>query len=156
MPTTPIQKATSSGQIITVDQLESLMDGFIAQLKGKLTTQRYWYAAVFMDQHSRYASVYLQRAITSAKTIQAKYNFECLAEDMGVRVHHFHADNGRFTDKGFIEDCQKQLQGLTYCGVNVHFQNGIVEKKICDLQEQTRTMMLHALCKWRSMLSIHL
>ena len=40
--------------------------------------------------------------------------------------------------------------------VNAHFQNGVVEKKICDLQEQTRMMMLHALCKWSLMLSIHL
>ena len=75
---------------------------------------------------------------------------------MGIRIHHYHADNGRFTDKDFIQDCQKQSQGLTYCGVNAQFQNGIVEKKICDLQEQTWTMMLHALCKWSLMLSIHL
>ena len=59
-------------------------------------------------------------------------------------------------DKGFIQDCQKQRQGLTYCRVNAHFQNGIVEKKISDLQEQTWTMMLHNLCKWSLMLSIHL
>ena len=52
VPMTPIQKATSSGQIVSVDQLESSMAGFIAQLKGKLTTQRYWYATVFLDQHS--------------------------------------------------------------------------------------------------------
>ena len=37
----------------------------------------------------------------------------------------------------------------------MHFQNGIAEKRICDLQEQTRTMMLHGLCKWSSMLLIH-
>ena len=79
-----------------------------------------------------------------------------MAEDMGVRIHHYHADNGRFAHKGFVQDCQKQRQGLTYCGVNTHFQNGIAEKKICDLQEQTQTMMLHALRKWSSMLSIHL
>ena len=153
---TPIWKAMSSGQIVSVDELESSMAGFIAQLKGKLTTQRYWYATMFVDQHSQYAYVYLQHAITKAETVQAKHSFECLAEDMGIRVHHYHADNGRFADKGFVEDCQKQHQGLTYCGVNAHFQNGIAEKKIHDLQEQTRTMMLHALCKCSSMLSIHL
>ena len=146
-PTTPIQKAVSSDQIISIDQLESSTAGFIAQLKGKLTTQRYRYATVFVDQHSRYAYVYLQWAITSAKTVQAKHSFERL-EDMGIHVHHYHADNGWFADKGFVEDCQKQHQGLTYCGVNAHFQNGIAEKKIHDLQEQTRTMMLHALHKW--------
>ena len=156
VPMTPIRKATSSSQIISINQLESSMVGFIAQLKGKLTTQRYRYATMFVDQYSQYAYVYLQRAITSAETVQAKHSFECLAEDMGICVHHYHADNGWFTDKGFIEECQKQRQGLTYCGVNMHFQNGIAEKKIHDLQEQTRTMMLHGLRKWSSMLSIHL
>ena len=141
----PIQKATSSGQIISIDQLQSSMVCFIAQLKGKLTTQRYRYVTVFMDQHSQYTYIYLQQAITSAKTIQAKYSFECMAEDMGVCIHHYHADNGRFVDKGFVQDSQKQCQGLTYCRVNAHFQNGIAEKKNHNLQEQTRTMMLHAL-----------
>ena len=62
-------------------------------------------------------------------------NDKRLAEDMGICVHHYHDDNGRFADKSFVEDCQIQCQGLTYCGVNVHFQNGIAEKKICDVQE---------------------
>ena len=51
-PTSPIRKASSPGQIVSVDQLESSMAGFIAQLKGKLTTQRYWYATVFVDQYA--------------------------------------------------------------------------------------------------------
>ena len=132
------------------------MAGFIAQLKGKLTTQRYQYVTVFMDQYSCYTYIYLQQSITSAETAQAKHSLERFAEDMGIRIHHYHADNAQFTDKGFIQDCQSQCQGLTYCGVNAHFQNGIVEKKICDLQEETRTMMLHSLHKWSSMLSVHL
>ena len=75
---------------------------------------------------------------------------------MGIHIHHYHADSGQLADKGFIQDSQSQCQGLTYCGVNAHFQNGIVEKNIRDLQEQTRTMMLHGLCKWSSMPSVHL
>ena len=98
----PIRRATSPGQIVSVDQLESSTAGFIAQLKDKHTTQRYWYATVFVDQHSWHAYAYLQRAITSAETVQAKHSFECMAEDMGVRIHHYHADNGRFADKGFV------------------------------------------------------
>ena len=154
--TNPIRRATSSRQIVSVNQLESSTADFIAQLKGKLTTQRYWYATVFVDQHSRYAYVYLQWTITSAETVQAKPSFERMDEDMGVRIHHYHADNGRFADKGFVQDCQKQRQGVTYCRVNAHFQNSIAEKKIRNLQEQTQTMILHALHKWSSMLSVHL
>ena len=36
----------------------------------------------------------------------------------------------------------------TYCGVNAHHQNGGAEKRIRDLQEQARKMLLHAECRW--------
>ena len=48
------------------------------------------------------------------------------------------------------------MRRLTYCGVNAHFQNGIAEKRIRDLQEQARIMLLHAINQWPNMLSIHL
>ena len=53
--------ATYPGQVVSVDQLESTSPGFIAQLKGNLTQQRYKYATVFVDQFSRYTFVYLQK-----------------------------------------------------------------------------------------------
>ena len=71
-------------------------------------------------------------------------------------ILHYHADNGRFADNGFIKNCQLKNQCLTYCSVNAHFQNGIAKKKIQDLQETTRTSLLFALHKWLHMLSIHL
>ena len=71
-------------------------------------------------------------------------------------ILHYHADNGRFANNGFIENCQLKNQCLTHCGVNVHFQNGIAEKKIWDIQEATRTSLLFVLHQWLHMLSIHL
>ena len=58
---------------------------------------------------------------------------------MGVRVMYYHASSGRFTDNGFIQDCKIKNQSISYCWVNAVFQNGIAEKKIRELQEQTRT-----------------
>ena len=113
--------ATRPGQIVSVDQLESNTPGFIAQLKGKLTQQRYNYATAFVDQFSGYTFVYLQRRITSEETVQAKHAFERAAEQRGVKIIHYHADNGRFADNAFIEDCNAQRQSLSYCGVNAHF-----------------------------------
>ena len=110
VPASPTWKAMQSGQIISVDQLKLSMAGFIAQLKGKLTTQNYWYVTMLVDQYSHYTYVYLQWSITSTETIQAKHSFERLAEDMGIRIHHYHANNGWFADKGFIQDCQRQCQ----------------------------------------------
>ena len=136
--------ATRPGQVVSVDQLESNSPGLIAQLKGKLTQQRYKYATVFVDQYSGYTFVYLQRRLTSEETVQAKHAFERLSEQRGVKILHYHADNGRFTDNAFMNDCKIQGQGLTYCGVNAHFQNSIAERRIRNLQEQTRTSMLYA------------
>ena len=68
--------ATQPGQIVSVDQLESNSPGLIAQLKGKLTQQRYKYDTVFVDQFSGYTFVYLQRRLTSEETVQAKHAFE--------------------------------------------------------------------------------
>ena len=45
-------------------------------------------------------------------------------------------------------------QGITYCGVNAHFQNGRAEKAIRDLQTTVRKMILHA--KDRCTEEIHL
>ena len=146
--------ATRPGQIVSVDELESNTPGFIAQLKGKLTQQRYNYATVFVDQYSVYSFVYLQRRITSEETVQAKHAFERAAEQRGVRILHYHADNGRFADNAFIADCNAQLQSLSYCGVNAHFQNGIAERRIRDLQEQAQTSMLYAMNKWKKMILI--
>ena len=139
--------ATRPGQIISVDQLESNTPGLIAQLKGKLTQQRYKYATVFVDQFSGYTFVYLQKHLTSEETVMAKHAFERSADQRGVEITHYHADNGRFADNAFIADCKAQRQGLLYCGVNTHFQNRVAERRIRDLQEQTRTSMLYAMNK---------
>ena len=80
--------ATRPGQVVSVDQLESNTPGFIAQLKGKLTQQRYHYATVFVDQYSGYTFVYLQRRITSDETVQAKHAFERAAGQRGVKILH--------------------------------------------------------------------
>ena len=146
--------ATQTGQIVSVDQLESTSPGLIAQLKGKLTQQRYKYATVFVDQFSGYTFVFLQRHLTSEETVQAKHAFERSSEQRRVRIKHYHPDNGCFADNAFIQDCKTQGQSISYCGVNAHFQNGIAERHIRDLQEQTTTSKLYAVNKWRKMILI--
>ena len=146
--------ATRPGQIVSVDQLESTTPGLIAQLNGKLTQQRYKYATVFVDQFSGYTFVYLQKRLTNEEMVMAKHAFERSGDQRGVKIIHYHADNGHFTDNAFISDCRAQRQGLSYCGVNAHFQNRIPERQISDLQEQTRTSMLYAMNKWKRMILI--
>jgi hypothetical protein len=73
-----------------------------------------------------------------------------------VRIQHYHTDNGRFADNSFINAVKKQQQTISFCGVNDHFKNGIAEKRIRYLQEQARTMILHAKSRWHKVVSIHL
>ena len=146
--------ATRPGEIVSVDQLESNTPGLISQLKGKLTQQRYKYATVFVDQFSGYTFVYLQKRLTSEEMVMAKHAFECSADQWGVKIIYYHTDNGRFADNAFIADCKAKRQGLSYCGVNAHFQNGIAERRIRDLQDQTRTSMLYVMSTWKRMVLI--
>ena len=91
---------------------------------------------------------------TSKSTVYAKECFERYAAALGVHVEHYHCDNGRFTDNGWIRHCKAMGQTITYCGVNAHFQNGRAEKAIRDTQTAARTMVLHA--KSRCPDAIHL
>jgi len=134
------QEAKEPGQIIPVDQIESSTPGFIAHLKGNLTKKRYTAATVFVDHYSRLGYVHLQRSTTAEETVEAKRAFESFCMARNVKVKHYHADNGRFQDKLFMEDLHKCCQTISFCGVNAHFQNGIAKKRIKDLQEKGKKM----------------
>ena len=151
-----IFKATKSGQCVSVDQIESTEDGFVAQLKGKLTRRRYKYATIFVDHYSDLSYVHLQSTLTSDETLQAKHAFEAYARSMEVKILRYHADNGRFADNMFINDVEIQGQSISYCGVGAHFQNGRAEKRIRDLREKARIMLLHASSRWSEAISVHL
>jgi hypothetical protein len=144
----PVHQATYPGECVSIDQLESTQTGFFAQLKGKLTVKRYTAATVFVDHFSRLRFIYLMTSMTSDETVKAKQQFERFAASHGVKIRHYHADNGRFADNKFKQHCDASHQQLTFCGVNAHFQNGIAERAIRDITEGARTMLLHAKARW--------
>ena len=88
--------------------------------------------------------------------MQGKIAFEKFCDARGVTVQHYHADNGRFADKGFVNHVAKNRQSITYCGVNAHFQNGMAEKRIRDLQDQATSMLMHAEAKWPDVITANL
>ena len=123
-------------------------------MKGRLTKKRCRYATIFVDHFSELKYVHCMSEITSEETIYAKKSFERYAAGFNLRVEHYHCDNGRFADNSFIRHCEGMGQGITYCGVNAHFQNGCAEKAIRDLQTMARKMILHAKGRWPE--AIHL
>ena len=139
---------TKPGDCVSIDQLESTTPGFIAQMKGWLTGTRYTCATVFTDHYSRLSKVYVQKNLTATENLRSKGLWEDFCKNHNVQTKHYHADNGHFTDQEFLADVARKGQTITFCGVNAHFQNGISEKRIRDLQEAARTSLLDAKSRW--------
>jgi hypothetical protein len=92
--------------------------------------------------------VHLQIDDSAADTILAKQALEKFAAKQGIRIQHYHCDNGQFAENAFKQSCKASCQQLTLCGVNAYFQNGIAERAIWDLSESAHKQLLHACACW--------
>ena len=145
-----------SGQCVSVDMLKSPTPGLVAQMAGFLTGKRYRYATIFVDHYSRLGYVHLQKTQSAKETLEGKALFERKCASFGIKVEHYHADNGIFASLKWKEACEMSGQGYSYSGVNAHFQSGICERRVRELQELSRTMMIHASARWPEAMSAHL
>ena len=142
-PSLVLKTITRPGQCISVDQLESTTPGLLGQMKGIPTTIRYKVATVFVDHFSGVGYVHLQKTSSGDETVQAKQAFEAYASSQGVMIQHYHADNGRFADNKWRNECKRKGQTLSFCGVNAHHQNGVAEGESVSfksMQEQCSYM----------------
>jgi hypothetical protein len=140
--------AAKPGEIVLVHQMESTEVGFFAQLKETLTKKWYRYCTVFVDHFSRLRFVHHQIDGSAAETMLAKQAFEKFAAEHGVRILHYHCDNGRFADNAWKKSCKASCQRLIFCRVNAHFQNGIAKRVIWDLSESACKQLIHARAHW--------
>jgi hypothetical protein len=130
--------------------------GLIAQMTGKLTTKRYKYATIYVDQYSRYSFCYLQKTATAEETIEGKKAFEQVCKNNGVKVEAYHADNGVFRANDFVKHCRDAGQSLTFAAAGAHHSNGMAERRIRILQELARAQMIHANRRWPQAITAHL
>jgi hypothetical protein len=151
-----LTKTPHPGEVVSVDQLESSIPGFIGQMTGKLTIQRIVASTVYVDHASDLSYVYHQTSMTSEETLKSKLAFEKFAASHGVNIKHYHADNGRFKDKLLSKNIEEKGQTISFCGVGAHHQNGIAEKRIGDLQRRATMLLLHAQRKWPDAIDTHL
>ena len=151
-----IKPTTVPGAVVSIDQLESPVPGFVPIAKGQPTVRRYRGASVFVDHASDFMYVHMHQHLTTDKTIDAKHAFERLAEQHRVWILHFHCDNGRFADKAFVDDVRAAHQTITFCGVGAHHQNGIAERRNRDITENARTSLLHAAHRWPKAIAANL
>jgi hypothetical protein len=153
----PSRTVTKPGDCVSIDQLESNTPGPIAQLKGNPTAKRYKAATIFVDHYTSGLSfVHLQTSTSAEETVEAKDAFERYAASHGVKILHYHADNGRFADNKFRKAVIERRQTLSFCGVNAQFQNGMAKGRIRELQDHARTMLIHASKRWPTAIDTHL
>ena len=95
---------------------------------------------MFIDYFSSKIKVHLMQDASGESTNAAMNAFERDSMSHDVQIKHYHADNGRFADTSFKDDCDNKLQQLTFCGVGAHHQNGIAERSIKELTLTSRTI----------------
>jgi hypothetical protein len=103
-----LKKTPHPGEVVSVDQLESSIPGFIGQMTGKLTNQRIVASTIFVDHASDLSYAYHQTSMNSEETLKSKLAFEKFAASHGVNIKHYHADNGRFKDKLFSKSIEEK------------------------------------------------
>ncbi len=142
------KKNLKPGDVVSVDQMVSPTPGLIAQMTGFITKERYRYATIYVDHASGLSYVYLQKTSTADETLRGKLAFEHYSRDKGVTIKAYHADNGIFKAKKWIEACRTMNQSLTFAAVGAHHQNGKAERRIREIQETARASLIHANRRW--------
>ena len=70
------------------------------------------------------------RDLSLDKTLLTKTAFERHANEEGVTISSYQADNRRFADSGFQQAIKDAYQKITFYAVGAHHQNGIAERRI--------------------------
>ena len=140
------------GDGVSMDQIVSAQPGLIPQMSGFLTSKRIWGCTTFCDHVSDFVYVHLMRDFTVDETILAAKAFEKVLSQAARRVKHYHADNGAFAHKGFLDHVNRADQKITFCAVGAHHQNGIIENKNKMLTLSARTLLLHGIRMWPQMI----
>ena len=148
----PRPAQTLPGYGVSVDQIVSALPGLIPQMSGFLTSKRLWGATTFVDHVSDYVYMHLMQDLTLDETLLDKEEMKKVMAQAGRNVKNYHEDNGRFADNGFIDAISTKDQKINFCGVGAHHQNGIIENKNKLLTLGARTLLLHGMRMWPTMI----
>jgi hypothetical protein len=85
--------------------------------------------------------------------LKSKLEFEDYAARFGVNIKSIRADNGIYTAKVIQDSCKQKQQHLSFCAVGAYWQNGIAERFIGSIVQRSRTILLHAMAKWPSIIT---
>ena len=98
-----------------------------------------------------------KKSLNAFEAIEAKHAFERWANFCGVKVAHYHTDNGIFAESALMADIFTKGQTISFCGVNAHFRNGCAERRtIRSLQKMARAQLLHKAVRWPTVITTNL
>ena len=137
------------GECFSVDQYISRTPGRLPGTKGKESLHaRYTGGTIFVDHSSGFIFLRNQVSLGIEETLLAKHQLERYADQFGVKVLSFRADNKPFDADKFVEDLLVQNQTITYSGVGAHFQNGVAERALQTITSWALAMMMHHMLHW--------
>ena len=137
------------GDRVFTDQLESRVRGRLLHTAGReQESNKFCGSSVFVDAASGYVHIEHQVSLGATDSINAKSSFERMARDLGVSVSQYHADNGIYNSKAYVQDLIDNEQDIRYSGVGAKWQNGVAEGAIRTVVSKARTLMIHAALHW--------
>ena len=102
------------------------------------SSSHYINAKISVGHCSQFKYMHPQELLPLQHTLEAKYTFKLYTIKHGAKVHHYHARNSRFSDNICLTVITEKGRSVTFCRINMHSQNGIVEMSSRDLQEKSR------------------
>ncbi len=140
------------GDGVSMDQVVLAQPGLIPQMSGFLTSRQIWGYTTCCDHLSDYVYVHLMRNFTVDENFLAVNAFEKVLAQAQRFVKHYHADNGAFAHKAFLDKVNRKDKKITFCAVGAHHQNGIIKNKNKMLTLSVQTLLLHGIRMWPEMI----
>jgi hypothetical protein len=109
-----------------------------------------------VDSYSDFTFIWNQTSTNAEQTHGTKQAFERFASASNIHIHHYHADNGQFAEPNFVIDINSKGQTISFSGVSAHHPNKEAERRIRDLQDSARAMLIHAYQRWPNAISVNL
>ena len=107
---TPEHKYPGDG--VLVDQIVLAHPGLIPQMSGFLTNQRLWGCKTSFNHVSDFVYVQLMRDLSLSETLIAKTKMEKIIAQAGRTINHYHINNGRFSNNGFVDAINEKYQKI--------------------------------------------
>ena len=95
----------------------------MAHLNGRAIKKRRLDATIFTDHNSDISYMHLQKIRTSEEMEKAERKFEACNYKVELNIRHYHTDNRRFQENAFVQLVKNNINKISLCGVNSHFQN---------------------------------